>query len=100
MFEEELKLLLEKKWEEEQRELINKLMSNLTYYNKLLPKSLRKDITDALQMCNVLKMELEKYRELCKCQLKCNCNKFYSNCNEPNCVKVNCNENNKCENEQ
>lgn len=92
MFEEELKLLLEKKWEDEERELINKLMSNLSYYKKLLPKSLRKDITDALQMCNVLKMELEKYRELCKCQLE----SIESKCNECNDL----NENNKCENEQ
>ncbi len=71
MFEEELQLLLEKKWEEEERVMLNKLIDNLMYYKKLLPKSLKKDITDALQMCNLLKLELDKYRELCKCKITC-----------------------------
>jgi hypothetical protein len=69
MFEEQLKILLEKKWTEEELQLINRLTSNLGYYKKLIPKSLKQDITEALQMCNVLKVELEKFKETCKCNL-------------------------------
>lgn len=67
MFEEALESLLEKQWGTEERVLLNKLVSNLLYYKKLIPKALKKDIMDALQMCNELKLELEKYRETCKC---------------------------------
>jgi hypothetical protein len=46
-------------------------MDNVAYYKKLLPKTLKQDIFDALQMCNTLKNELEYYRT--KCNLKCEC---------------------------
>jgi len=68
MFEEQLNLLLKKQWTEEELKLINRLTSNLGYYKKLIPKSLKQDITEALTMCNVLKVELESYKESCKCK--------------------------------
>jgi len=64
MFEEQLKILLEKKWTEDELKLINRLTSNLGYYKKLIPKSLKQDIAEALQMCNLLKVELETYKEI------------------------------------
>jgi hypothetical protein len=68
MFEAELDNLIQKKWSEEERAMITRLMENVTYYKKLIPKSLKQDIMNALQMCNVLKDELEYYREICKCK--------------------------------
>jgi hypothetical protein len=75
MFEEQLETLLQKEWSEEERILIKRLMDNVAYYKKLLPKTLKQDIFDALQMCNTLKNELEYYRTKCKCNLnyKCKC---------------------------
>lgn len=67
MFEKELELLLEKNWTEEELKMINKLLDNLTYYKKLIPKSLKQEIAVALQMCNNLKVELESFRERCTC---------------------------------
>lgn len=67
MFEEELNLLLEKEWSKEEREMMTKLLKNLTYYKKLIPKSLKQDIAIALQMCNTLKTELETFRTQCTC---------------------------------
>jgi hypothetical protein len=69
MFEQELDLLLEKDWSDEQRVLIKRLMDNVAYYKKLLPKSLKQDVFEALQMCNTLKNELEYYKKLYKCNL-------------------------------
>ena len=71
MFEQEIKLLLMKKWNDEEKAMLNKLLDNLAYYKKLIPKSLKNDIIAALQMCNLLKIELETYRDLCNC----NCGK-------------------------
>ena len=79
MFEEQLETLLQKEWSEEERILIKGLMDNVAYYKKLLPKTLKQDIFDALEMCNTLKNELEYYRTKCKCDLnykfggKCKC---------------------------
>ena len=63
MFEEEMKRLLEKDWEEDEYTLINRLMENLVYYKRLVPKTLKSDIIAALEMCNRLKMELEVLRK-------------------------------------
>jgi len=67
MFEQELDNLLQKNWSDEERRLISLLMENVIYYKKLIPKSLKQDIMNALQMCNVLKTELEIYRAKCNC---------------------------------
>lgn len=94
MFEQELQLLLEKQWGTEERELLDKLVGNLLYYKKLIPKALKKDIMDALQMCNQLKLELEKYRAICKCN-------NITECSSQECSQQNCSENCKldtCEN--
>lgn len=69
MFEEELQNLLKKRWSDEERRLITSLTDNAIYYKKLIPKSFKQDILDALQMCNVLKNELEIYKEKCKCNI-------------------------------
>ena len=73
MFEEQLETLLQKEWSEEELVLIKRLMDNVAYYKKLLPKTLKQDIFDALQMCNILKNELEYYRTKCKCDLNYKC---------------------------
>jgi hypothetical protein len=67
MFEEELNSLLKKKWSEDELQMINKLLENLTYYKRIIPRSLKNDIAVALQMCNNLKIELETFREKCTC---------------------------------
>jgi hypothetical protein len=67
MFEQELDNLLQKNWSDEEKRLITLLMENVIYYKKLIPKSLKQDIMNALQMCNVLKTELEIYRAKCNC---------------------------------
>ncbi len=67
MFEKELELLLKKNWTGEEIEMINKLLETLQYYRKIIPKSLKQEITVALQMCNTLKTELDTFREKCKC---------------------------------
>lgn len=73
MFEEELKILLEKTWSDEERNLIVRLTDNVMYYKKLLPKSLKQDILDALKMCNSLKIELDVYRNKILCEDKNEC---------------------------
>jgi hypothetical protein len=70
MFEEELESLLEKKWDQDQKDLIKRLCDNVIYYKKLLPKSLKQDVLSALEMCNILKTELEIYKQYCNCQFK------------------------------
>lgn len=67
MFEKELELLLSKNWEKHEMDMLNSLTSNLKYYKKLLPKSLKDELTSALRMCNELKLELENFRQKCKC---------------------------------
>jgi hypothetical protein len=59
MIEEEFKLLLDKSWTDEEREMIKRIMDSLLYYKKLLPKSLKNDIIAALQLCNNLKHKIE-----------------------------------------
>jgi hypothetical protein len=97
MFEEQLETLLQKEWSEEERILIKRLMDNVAYYKKLLPKSLKQDIFDALQMCNTLKNELQYYRTICKCKLNSD-----ENCvDSEKCVnleKCKCGEICKCDN--
>jgi hypothetical protein len=64
--ENELTLLQEKDWSEKERDMIKSLTENIKYYRKLIPNSLKKDICEALNMCNELKIELDTYREFCK----------------------------------
>lgn len=79
MFEQELDNLLQKNWSDEERRLIGLLMENVIYYKKLIPKSLKQDILNALQMCNVLKTELEIYRAKCNCLASNNVSKVIKN---------------------
>jgi hypothetical protein len=44
--------------------LIKKIMSGVKYYTKILPKNLKKDIADALDLCNKLKTELESFKQI------------------------------------
>jgi hypothetical protein len=62
MFEEEMKKLLEKNWEEDEHKLISRILDNLNYYKRLMPKSLKLDIISALELCNKLKLELEELK--------------------------------------
>ena len=84
MFEQQLDILLQQEWSEDEHKLISRLMDNVTYYKKLIPKSLKQDIMNALQMCNVLKTELDLYRKKCICiehhtKTCCNCGKIQEN---------------------
>lgn len=62
MFEDELDKLLQKEWTEDEKTLLQRIIDGLLYYKRILPKSLKNDILLALQLCNNLKDELEKYR--------------------------------------
>jgi|Laugrespbdmm15dd_1035085.scaffolds.fasta_scaffold00128_20 hypothetical protein len=64
--ENELKLLQEKNWDEKEREMVKSLAENIKYYKKIIPNALKKDICEAINMCNDLKIELDTYREFCK----------------------------------
>lgn len=57
--DEESNKLLEKEWSEEERTLITRVLKNVLYYKKIIPKSLKNDIISALKLCNQLKKELE-----------------------------------------
>jgi hypothetical protein len=59
MIEDEFKLLLEKEWSEDERVMIQRIMEGLLYYKKLLPKGLKADVINALQLCNKLKDQLD-----------------------------------------
>jgi beta-glucosidase/6-phospho-beta-glucosidase/beta-galactosidase len=52
--ENELALLQEKDWSEKEIEMIKSLTENIKYYRKLIPNTLKKDICEALNMCNEL----------------------------------------------
>ena len=75
MFEDEVKLLLENEWTDEEKTLIENLISTVMYFKRMLPKTFKQDILCALQMCNSLKIELDVYRNKseCKCENKCEC---------------------------
>ena len=64
--ENELKLLREKEWTEDEKKMVDSFIENLKYYRKLIPTGLKKDICEAIQMCNGLKIELDRYREYFK----------------------------------
>ena len=64
--ENELKLLQEKEWTEDEKKMVDSFIENLKYYRKLIPTGLKKDICEAIQMCNGLKIELDRYREYFK----------------------------------
>lgn len=63
MFEDEMKKLLDKKWDEEDHKLISRLLDNLVYYKRIMSKSLKTDIMSVLELCNKLKVELEELKE-------------------------------------
>jgi hypothetical protein len=64
MIDEKFKILLEQNWTPEEEDLIKKIMSGVKYYTKILPKNLKKDIADALDLCNKLKTELESFKQI------------------------------------
>lgn len=69
MFDKELDAFLENNWSEEEKYFIKRLTDNLVFYKKLIPKNLKQDILNALQLCNKLKLELDTYRTKCDCLL-------------------------------
>ena len=48
MFEEEVKSLLENEWSEEEKIMITNLISTVTYFKRMLPKTFKHDIISAL----------------------------------------------------
>jgi hypothetical protein len=69
MYEDELKVLLNRDWSVEERTILLGLINNLTYYKKLVPKSLKTEILTALQMCNKLKTQFDEFQlmKVCEC---------------------------------
>lgn len=63
--EQECDQLLQKNWTEEQKSLIKRILENVLYYKKILPKTLKNDIISALKMCNELKDELDELKNKC-----------------------------------
>lgn len=63
MFEDEMKKLLDKKWDEEDYKLISRLLDNLVYYKRIMSKSMKTDLMSMLELCNKLKTELEDLKE-------------------------------------
>lgn len=59
MLEEEANKLLSKEWIEEEKDIVQRMIKNLLYYKKLLPKSLKQDVLAALRLCNSLKDKLD-----------------------------------------
>lgn len=66
MIEEEFKILLEKEWTIEEREIIKRIMEGLLYYKKLLPKTLKQDVLSALELCIKLKDESDELHKKIK----------------------------------
>lgn len=64
MIKEEFEKLLLLEWNDEEREMINRIMEGILYYKKLLPKTLKNDVISALQLCNTLKVKLENLEKL------------------------------------
>ena len=54
--------LLKKKWSENEYNMILRLKNNLKFYKKILPKTLKNDISFALKLCIQTKDELEKLK--------------------------------------
>lgn len=63
MIKEEFQKLLLKEWNEEEKQMIIRIMDGILYYKKLLPKSLKEDVICALNLCNTLKTKLEDYEK-------------------------------------
>lgn len=89
MIKEEFQKLLMKEWNEEEKQMIVRIMDGILYYKKLLPKSLKEDVICALNLCNTLKTKLENYENEIKM-----INEKFDECNE--CDE--CDECKNCEN--
>ena len=63
MIEEHFNKLLEKDWENEEKEMIQRIMEGLLYYKKILPKTLKTDVVCAIGLCNRLKDEVEELKK-------------------------------------
>lgn len=63
MLEEEFSKLLEKEWEEDEKELVKRIMEGLLYYKRFIPKNFKEDILSTIQLCNKLKNDLENKKE-------------------------------------
>jgi hypothetical protein len=64
--EQEITELMARNWTDEEKELIQKITDGVMYYKRLIPKGLKTDIIIAIQLCNSLKLQLEK----CECNHK------------------------------
>jgi len=64
------KLLLDHNWSDDERVLFKKMIDNLIFYRKLIPKAMKTDIITLLEISNKIKKE---YDELKTCTCMCNC---------------------------
>jgi phosphoserine aminotransferase len=56
---EHAKLLLDKSWSEEEKQLIKKMIDNLNFYKSLIPKALKSDIIAVFELANRIKDEYD-----------------------------------------
>lgn len=59
IIEQELKKLMDKQWEEDEKQVLQKLVDGFLYYKKLIPKTFKLEVIAALQICNKLKDKLD-----------------------------------------
>ena len=60
---QQLDNLLAHDWEDEQKSLLSRVFEHITYYNRIIPKSMKEDILAILLLANGLKSELDDLKK-------------------------------------
>lgn len=58
-----IKRLKDQEWDNVEGPLIEKAVSNLEYYRYLMPKTLKNDIIDILNVAIMIKQDYQKYKK-------------------------------------
>lgn len=64
-FEEELKKILEQKWNDEDKETIERVINSVLSYKRLMSKTLKDDVLKIINICIKVKKQLEECSEHC-----------------------------------
>lgn len=62
-FEEELRKILEQKWNEEEKETIERVIKSVCSYKRLMTKALKDDVLKIVDICIKVKLQLEECLE-------------------------------------
>lgn len=62
-FEETLRLLLLENWSQEEKELIERTITNISSYKRLMSNALKEDIIKIVELCINLKKKIPKQEE-------------------------------------